>query len=406
MNSNPLPRGFSLIEALVALLVMGFGMLGVLGVQSALRQYADLSKQRSEAVRLAQEGIETWRAFTKLGADASTVDYTDIASVGPLAVTGPIAASTNTSYTLQHVVLPLTNSADLPQSGKWIQTTVRWNDRTGAEQRVDLHTHISGVLPELAGTLVVPPAGTSTSPARRPQGRHPAIPRDAVDDGTGKSNFAPPGMPSTVWTFDNASGVITRICNPVCTDSNFVGYLVSGFILFADPVKTIPPDAPPPGPRQPTGVDAESPGGSSAMFGPIGVSFDQTTPLTGTITCATATAPLYVAYYCAVPSSLLFTDRRWSGRSYITGPTFAADAADTSASNARACRYTPVDSHTVANVDHPLVYANALESLFNQNFLMIRAGDGLSPTATAFTCPDDGPATYSNTNTYNHQPSS
>ena len=51
-------RGVSLIEALVALAVMAFGLLGVVGMQSTLRVNADVSRQRAEAVRMAQEKME------------------------------------------------------------------------------------------------------------------------------------------------------------------------------------------------------------------------------------------------------------------------------------------------------------------------------------------------------------
>ena len=39
--------GVSLIEALVALAVMAFGILGVVGMQSNMRTGADISRQRS-----------------------------------------------------------------------------------------------------------------------------------------------------------------------------------------------------------------------------------------------------------------------------------------------------------------------------------------------------------------------
>ena len=58
--------GVSLIEAMVALAIMGFGILGVVGVQATLRSNGDTARQRAEAVRIAQEAIENWRGFTTL----------------------------------------------------------------------------------------------------------------------------------------------------------------------------------------------------------------------------------------------------------------------------------------------------------------------------------------------------
>ncbi len=59
-------RGVSLVEALVALAVMAFGTLAVLGVQTSLRLNADIAKQRSEAVRIAQETLEAARSFERI----------------------------------------------------------------------------------------------------------------------------------------------------------------------------------------------------------------------------------------------------------------------------------------------------------------------------------------------------
>ncbi len=75
-------RGVSLIEALVALVVMTFGTLAVLGVQSTLRMNGDTARQRAEAVRIAQETIERRRSFAKFdtGAEARFTDIADVAA--------------------------------------------------------------------------------------------------------------------------------------------------------------------------------------------------------------------------------------------------------------------------------------------------------------------------------------
>ncbi|HPO19087.1 MAG TPA: hypothetical protein PLO07_07820, partial [Rubrivivax sp.] len=60
-------RGMSLVEAIVAMAVMAFGMIAIVGLQSSLRQNSEIAKQRSEAVRIAEEAIEQWRAFSIMG---------------------------------------------------------------------------------------------------------------------------------------------------------------------------------------------------------------------------------------------------------------------------------------------------------------------------------------------------
>ncbi len=75
-------RGTSLVEAVVAMAVMAFGMLAVVGVQSTLRLNADVAKQRSEAVRIAQEAMEAARGFGVIEAPATDRRaYADIGDV-------------------------------------------------------------------------------------------------------------------------------------------------------------------------------------------------------------------------------------------------------------------------------------------------------------------------------------
>ncbi|MGD9835712.1 MAG: prepilin-type N-terminal cleavage/methylation domain-containing protein, partial [Piscinibacter sp.] len=68
-------RGFTLVEAMVAAVVLAIGLLALLRVQPELRQHAELSRQRSEAVRLAQQEIEGLRGFAQLGGYAAIADH-------------------------------------------------------------------------------------------------------------------------------------------------------------------------------------------------------------------------------------------------------------------------------------------------------------------------------------------
>ena len=71
-------RGVSLVEAMVALAVMAFGMLAVVGIQATMRLNADIAKQRSEATRIGQEMLETQRAFTVIDSAAGQRAWSDI----------------------------------------------------------------------------------------------------------------------------------------------------------------------------------------------------------------------------------------------------------------------------------------------------------------------------------------
>jgi type IV pilus assembly protein PilV len=60
-------RGFMLIEALVALLIFAFGVLGLVGLQAAMTKAQSTSKYRADAAFLAQQVVGTmWSDATNI----------------------------------------------------------------------------------------------------------------------------------------------------------------------------------------------------------------------------------------------------------------------------------------------------------------------------------------------------
>lgn len=57
-------KGFSLIETMVSLIILGFGLIGIAGMQFNMTAADQLSRQRSTAVLLAQSKIEEIRGGT------------------------------------------------------------------------------------------------------------------------------------------------------------------------------------------------------------------------------------------------------------------------------------------------------------------------------------------------------
>ena len=403
-------RGVSLIEALAALAVMAFGMLGVIGMQSTLRSNSDITKQRAEAVRIGQAKVEDWRAFQQLSADPGLADFADIAN-GALPPVTP--SNSNATYTVGVNVAPSVLAPTAPKL-KSVTVNVDWKDRAERDNDVRIVSAIAGIAPELAGSLGLP---SDRSVAQRPGGRNLLVPQGAVDlnDGSGTSRFTPPNSPTgTSWVFNNTTGIITSICAPSLPCVPTDRFLLSGFIRFA----TV---------GMPSTSEGESPIDPIDPALPIGVEVVLTVPSTMTEACYTQPFATVVAYYCAVPTS---TDpRTWSGQSRVTGLPVSSTLGDASASRYKVCRYTPVagcqptvgstiwgapgatasctgapptPSRRMSNAEHPLNYAGVTGGLTQQNFLVIRAGDG----TTSFACPGDGPIEFINSNTVAHQPSS
>jgi Tfp pilus assembly protein PilV len=233
---NPMPmrrRGVSLVEALMAMAIMAFGMLAVVGVQSTMRLNSDIAKQRSEATRLAELNLEALRSFTTVG------EFDNIASAGTVAIAGP---EFNTTYQLTRTVNPEKEDG-VVRSSIAVSIVVKWSDRNNQEQSVKLHDVLSRVDPVLSGMAV---AAKPLSALGRRLNRHPTIPLDAQDftgSDAGKSIFKPSASDGTAWVFNNATGVIEYECTGIltlpttlpgtCTKlPNGGGHLLAGEVRF------------------------------------------------------------------------------------------------------------------------------------------------------------------------------
>ena len=227
------PRGITLVEALVALVIMSLGLMALARVQVGLRLEADLSRQRAEAVRLAQQDLEAQRAFATLeGFDA-------IADTAGQAVQG---LDGTTAYTLDRTVV-----AQAATGAKALTVTVRWTDRRGQTQSVTLQTLLSRTDPATAGQLSVTPAA---SRLRNPFSRNVQIPTTAVDLGGGRSGLRPPGLSAedadVFFVFDNVDASVIEKCRGTLSAAGYEaakagssgscvtlrGLLLTGFVNF------------------------------------------------------------------------------------------------------------------------------------------------------------------------------
>ena len=140
-------RGVSLAEALVAMVVMAFGMLSLVNVQSAMRLNVEIAEQRTEATHIATEEIENLRLFDAVQTGNQTWDTIASRTVDP----DPQAyGNGHTSFRLVRTVSP---SIDNLQ--KVVTVNVMWTDRTGAEQSVRIDTLVAGIDPALSGLVSV-----------------------------------------------------------------------------------------------------------------------------------------------------------------------------------------------------------------------------------------------------------
>lgn len=401
-------RGVSLVEAMVALAVMAFGMLAVVGVQSTLRLNGDVAKQRSEATRIAERQMERQRVFTAVNVAAGTFAFDNIVDTPEETVNG---LTTNTTFTVQREVI---DTADPP--AKALRMTVRWTDRAGQPQQVVLSSLLSSAVPALSGTLAIRPGTAPVGPVRRPMRRHQSIPPQARDFGT-SSAFVPPFRPWVVIVFNNVTGVVTGVCNlnydtsndaitpseVAACSNNTVGQLLSGFVRFNRRTS----------PGALTATEVEDPQGPALNLR-MQITLTSTGHPSGSFCIDDANSAsigygglALATYYCVIYSN---SSAQWSGTTTIEPRNgfgsddwiIGDDPAGTDSQRFRVCRYTPAssDSETIPNQDHPRNYSNVAGNLTNQNFVVIAARKS---------CPTDGPANpgagdFVNSNTLQHQP--
>lgn len=203
-TNNFSQRGVTLIEALVAMAVMAFGMLAVVGVQSTLRVNSDLAKQRTEATRLAEQELEALRRFV-------TVTDFDNAALAP---PDQVAAlpETNTSYTLTRQMLAQSDGLQ-----RTVKVTVSWQDRYGNQRSVVLRDIVTRAAPVLSGLVS---SVRKVTVAGQRNNRHPTIPSRAGDLGNQTSGFKPSEGGTVAWVFNNTTGVITSRCTVVANTSS------------------------------------------------------------------------------------------------------------------------------------------------------------------------------------------
>lgn len=424
--------GFTLIEALIALVVVAFGMLAIAGFQMTLSRGADVAKQRSEAVRLAQEKMEQLRAFTAVETDATRLDYTAdvVGSITPEVITAGSAYPgttytylSNTNFQRSWSVKRSNGTTDAVGTDlqKWITVTVAWTDRAGASDSVTLRSVISRSDPTNMKMWTTNSASTTN---RTPKNRDIDIPYPATDLGNGTSGFRPGGSSNIYFIFDNDTGEVTHRCTGTtvavastnCT--NLTAYLVSGYIFYTESnisasdltltvgsgnnsLKTVKPLAT----TNPVGVQFIAPTASASAE--CFVEDQMVRASDNAIVAYDPTASsgqknyAFTTYLCAITPVVVVSGEtaRWSGQFLITpGSSWTLG---NGSSNYKLCRFSGDYDYDAAitNAEHPLYYRGVMGTLDNQNYVVVPGN---------VNCPSDtraAPLTgkYVNNNTFTHQ---
>lgn len=329
--------GFVLLEALVALLVVTGGMLGLSQLQNMLARNSDLAAQRTEATQLASECMESMRALR------TTADWNSL----PGTRCPPSVAGRNTNFT-RTVALGST----VADAMRTASVTVSWIDRENNPQSVNLFSYLANTDPAASGMLAFPlPQNTII---RRPKNRNINIPIPALDLGNGTSSIQVNANYAVI--FSNVSGSAIKICNPNKSNATVAeilgsscvtieGYILAGYIS-----------------RDSTVSDAEW---TSIETG-LGINYsgiERNQAGSDAINCqfgnALSTGTSYKWYMCVIPLS---SPKLWSGRVRIGGPVAFRSG------NLFVCRYQYLDPAMLPFERNVQDYANVDRSIDQQNY--------------------------------------
>jgi prepilin-type N-terminal cleavage/methylation domain-containing protein len=128
-------RGVSLIEVMIALAVLGYGMLGVAAAQISALRSTDQSRERMLAHQLAQQQLEIFQEMSTASLDVIRAD-----AGYPNDPLNPIDPDPNDAmqmaFTRSWAITP-----DTPENNVYtILVTVGWTNSTSGPRNVQLET--------------------------------------------------------------------------------------------------------------------------------------------------------------------------------------------------------------------------------------------------------------------------
>jgi Tfp pilus assembly protein PilV len=143
--------GFSLIEAMLAFLLVGFGLIGLARLQTEFFKSIDNTRIRTSALNYAQQKIEELRSFALQNDYVNAFDAQNGATdnCDPLGINSPCQG---VSATLQRTIVLNDCAGSVPC--RLVQINVTWMDSAGSKQVISLGSYISGLEPVKSGVVL------------------------------------------------------------------------------------------------------------------------------------------------------------------------------------------------------------------------------------------------------------
>jgi len=382
-------RGASLVESLVAFVVLALGTAAAAQLESQLRLAGDVARERSEAIRFGQAASEEMRSFAALDGAPGQRSFTDITS-GDASVAAASSPAAHADYRIERRIDDLAFGA-----AKSTRVAVRWHDRGGNEREVVLHSFIAGIAPAYAGSLALATGAVPSAP-RGAFDRSPTLPLTARRLDDGRSAWKPNERGPIALVFDDRSGTVVGRCDGVATTlatrdlsaAALSGCATGRWLLVAGTIRfssATPPDpAAAHEPSLPTTIaitlrDGDYPA-PAACFSEarktvrylvdgslrlVDVAADATAAAAG-LPAWDETGDRFLAWHCIVTPR---ADGRWSGRVALRGDGWTIGAGS---NERRVCRYVPASANAIdANIAAAGEDVDVGTALLGRNFLVV-----------------------------------
>jgi len=381
-------RGVSLVESLVAFVVLALGTAAAAHLQGQLRLAGDVARARSEAIRFGQTASEDMRSFAALDGTPGQRSFTDVVS-GDASVAAASSAA-HADYRIERRVDDLAFGAT-----KSTRVAVRWRDRSGNEREVLLHSLIASIAPAYAGSLALATGAIPSAP-RGAFERAPALPLTARSLHDGRSAWKPSERGPIALVFDDRSGAIVGRCDGVAATlatrdlsaAALSGCATGRWLLVAGTIRFASLAAPDPAvahePPLPTTIALTLRDGNypapAACFSEArktvrylvngslrldDVAADATAAAAG-LAAWDETGDRFLAWHCVVTPR---ADGRWSGRVALRGDGWTIGAAS---NEHRVCRYLPTSINAIdANIAAASDDVDVGTPLLGRNFLVV-----------------------------------
>ena len=380
-------RGFTLVESLIAVLIAALCALALMRMQTTLTRGGESARQRTEALRHAEEAMEAMRS----AATAPAPDGTPSAWVAAQALEGQATVEGDT--TAYAVTRQWRGDANQPL--RVAEVAVSWADASPlsaplatdprqtatrpdpAPERLTLRTVVAAQSPRLTALLAQPPApgGDTLRPARRSA----ALPRNALPLGGGLS--AVPLAADFIAVAADATGALLEVCSAAAapTTSEDVqalrragacraqrGLVVSGHIGRTHA------DLPWPRAIDTSGVTRQQ----TTASAPIRCTLGDVPGAAGDTLGATGSR----YYVCVIP---LEAPHAWSGTLRLAGLPVAPDVVVCRVQyEAPAAAFAANDAASLSPNDrHVQPYVQVQRSLHSQHYVVARSADGTCPSA-------------------------